>query len=169
MSDRVGLFVNVNNLFHYVNKRWEGKRLNYNEFVGNIDQMDNARVVVQIAYGTQFDDKVEKFQNALRSLNFELKYKMIEPDTFYSWDAGMAVDMVNWSSRLDVVVLATGNREMVPVVEYLKSQGVRVIIYAAAVHKELRQIANEVIEIEEYMLIDPSERNQDALPVNSEI
>lgn len=161
MSNRTGLFVNVNNLFHYIAKRWEGKRLNYNEFINAIDNSEEYNLVIQIAYGTHHNDSVQKFQNALQSVGFELKYKLIEPGAYYTWDAGMAVDMCTWAEKLDNIIIGAGNRELVPVVEYLKSRGVKVTVYAATIHKELRQAAHEVVEIEEWMLIDPAENNND--------
>jgi uncharacterized LabA/DUF88 family protein len=157
-DDRVGLFVDVNNLFYYVNRRWAGKRINYNTFLEQIENMDDSRLMCSIAYGTHTDDRVAKFQDCLSALNFELKYRKVEEGTFFKWDVGIAVDMCVWAPRLDIIILATGTRDMVPAIEHVKAQGVKVYVYAASIHKDVRAVANEIIEIEEWMLIDPSER-----------
>ena len=54
------------------------------------------------------------------------------------------------SSSVDVIVLASGDGDFIPLVEYLKNQGkrVEVIAFGKSTSSRLKEIADEFIDLE---------------------
>jgi uncharacterized LabA/DUF88 family protein len=50
------------------------------------------------------------------------------------------------------VILGSSDPDLLPVVEYIKSKGVGVIILAAGIHRDLKKACNSFVEISEDML-----------------
>lgn len=63
------------------------------------------------------------------------------------------MDAIRLGSKVDSIVLVTGDGDYVPVVNYLQqSQGclVEVMAFGRTTNKELRELADEFIDIEDY-------------------
>ncbi|MBI3447592.1 MAG: NYN domain-containing protein [Acidobacteria bacterium] len=73
------------------------------------------------------------------------------------WDLGMALDVLSLAGSLDVVVLATGDGDFVPLVHEVRSRGSRVEVYsfARSTARELVEAADRHVEIEGELLIHP--------------
>jgi hypothetical protein len=66
------------------------------------------------------------------------------------WDIGMAIDAIAMANKLDTVILATGDGDFVPVVEYLKyTEGcqVEVIAFGKSSSGQLREAADDFIDM----------------------
>lgn len=150
---KVGIFVDVSNCFYNINKRWPDRKLNYDCYIKQAlrtsGQVEASRA---IAYGTQVEDTARKFISCLNILGFEPKYKTIEKGQWYSWDVGIAVDMIRNCENLDTIILGNSSRHMVPVVQFLQEKGVKVIVIACGIPRELRECCSKWVEIEEEML-----------------
>jgi uncharacterized LabA/DUF88 family protein len=71
------------------------------------------------------------FFEALEKGGYELKEKDLQifPGGMKKgdWDVGMAVDAIRLANKIDVAVLATGDGDFIPLIEYLRiAQGIRV-------------------------------------------
>ncbi len=69
------------------------------------------------------------------------------------WDLGIAMDAIRLGSKVDSIVLVSGDGDFCPVINYLQqSQGclVEVVAFGRSANKELRELADEFIDIEEY-------------------
>lgn len=150
MAARVGVFVDVSNQFYCINKRWPGRKLNYEAYRAKAETF--GTIVRAFAYGTQIDDSASKFISCLYHFGFEPQYKNIEKDNWYCWDVGIAMDMVRMHEKLDIVVLGTSNKSMAPVISYLKEKGVRVVVMGCGISREVKDTCDEWIEIKEVML-----------------
>ena len=65
----------------------------------------------------------------------------------------MAMDAIRLASKVDSIILVSGDGDFCPVVNYLQqSEGclVEVMAFGRTTNKELREIADEFIDIEEY-------------------
>jgi uncharacterized LabA/DUF88 family protein len=77
------------------------------------------------------------------------------------WDVGMAVDAIKLAPRLDAIVLATGDGDFIPLVEYLKAHGtqVEVISFGKSSSGKLKEVADEFIDMGEaprkFLLVPP--------------
>jgi uncharacterized LabA/DUF88 family protein len=69
-----------------------------------------------------------------------------------NWNCGLTIDVINIIERVDTVILGSSDPDTLPVIEYIKSKGVGVIIIAAGIHRDLKKACNQFVEISEDML-----------------
>lgn len=150
---RVGLFLEVSNLYHTLGKKYS-KRLNYKkyyDFVADLGEIQQA-----IAYGAQVHTEANGFITCLRDAGFLPKYK--EPKSFHdgtkkaNWDVGMVIDIVQMIDRLDLVILGSADGDFAPMITYLQSKGLQVVVLACNISHELTEVATKCIEIPESLL-----------------
>lgn len=68
------------------------------------------------------------------------------------WDVGLAIDVVRVIGRIDKAVIGSADGDLVPLVRWAKEQGCRCTIFACNISKELKEIADEIIEIDQHVL-----------------
>ena len=128
-AQRVGVFIDTQNIYHSAKNLYR-TRVNFANVLK--EALDGRTLIRAIAYVVTTESGEEKaFFDALTKIGIETRTKDLQ--VFYGgakkadWDVGMAVDAVKMAPRLDAVVLATGDGDFVPLVEYLKnSHGVQV-------------------------------------------
>jgi len=66
------------------------------------------------------------------------------------WDVGLAVDAIKLSSKLDAVILITGDGDFVPLVEFLKNVGcqVEVASFGKSTSARLIEAADDFIDLD---------------------
>ena len=127
-DQRVAVFVDVGNMYHSAKNLYNAK-VNFKEVLKA--GVAERKLVRAIAYVIKSKSPEEqKFFEALDSQGFEVRMKELQ---VYlgglkkgDWDAGMVVDIIKMASKLDVVVLVSGDGDFVPLVEYLQSHGILV-------------------------------------------
>ena len=147
---RIGVFIDVGNQFYCINKKWEGRKLNYETY--KVKATEYGNIVRSFAYGTQVDEAASKFISCLHHLGFESRYKSVEKNKWYSWDVGISIDMVRLSEKIDIAIIGNSNKSIVPALLYLKEKGIRVIVMACGISKEVKEACDQWIEINEDML-----------------
>jgi uncharacterized LabA/DUF88 family protein len=126
---RVGVLVDVSNLYHSARALYKG-RVNFKNVLETV--VAGRQLIRAIAYVISAAIPEEKvFFEALERAGFEVKAKDLQifPGGIKKgdWDVGLAVDAVILAPKLDVLILATGDGDYVPLVSYLsKNRGVRV-------------------------------------------
>lgn len=152
-AQRVGVFIDTQNLYHSAKNLFRS-RVNFGAV---LKEAVAGRVLVHAAaYVVTTESGEEKsFFEALNKLGIETKTKDLQ--VFYGgakkadWDVGMAIDAVKFASKLDTIVLATGDGDFVPLVEYLKSQGVQVevISFGKSASGRLRDVCDDFTDMGE--------------------
>lgn len=152
-SQRVGVFIDTQNLYHSAKNLFRS-RVNFGAV---LKEAVAGRILVHAAaYVVTTESGDEKaFFEALNKLGIETKTKDLQ--VFYGgakkadWDVGMAIDAVKFAPKLDAIVLATGDGDFVPLVEYLKSQGVQVevISFGKSSSGRLRDACDDFIDMGE--------------------
>jgi uncharacterized LabA/DUF88 family protein len=152
-AQRVGVFIDTQNLYHSAKNLFRA-RVNFGAVLK--EALAGRILVHAAAYVVTTESGEEKaFFDALNKLGIETKTKDLQ--VFYGgakkadWDVGMAIDAVKFSGKLDAIVLATGDGDFVPLVEYLKSQGVQVevISFGKSSSGKLREAADDFIDMGE--------------------
>ncbi len=152
-GQRVAVFIDVQNLYHSA-KNLYGSRANFREILKlAVSQRSLIRVFAYVVRTKTGEEK--PFFDALSKLGIETRVKDLQE--FYGglkkadWDVGMAVDAIRISSSVDAVVLASGDGDFIPLVEFLKNQGKRVeiIAFGRSASSHLREIADEFVDLEE--------------------
>jgi len=150
MAHRLGIFVDVNDQFFRINKKWEGRKLDYKKYYNLAT--DYGEVCRALAYGTQIEKTANKFISCLYHIGFEPKYKTVEENKWFNWSVGIAIDMAQLASRIDTAILGVSNKDIIPAVTYMQDRGVRMIIIGVGINKELKEVADHWIELDEEML-----------------
>lgn len=152
-AQRVGVFIDTQNLYHSAKNLFRS-RVNFGAVLK--EALAGRILVHAAAYVVTTESGEEKaFFEALTKLGIETKTKDLQ--VFYGgakkadWDVGMAIDAVKFAPKLDAIVLATGDGDFVPLVEYLKSQGVQVevISFGKSSSGRLREAADDFIDMGE--------------------
>ncbi len=152
-EQRVGIFIDAQNLYHSAKNLHRG-RVNF----GNVleDALAGRHLVRAIAYVITTETGEESgFFDALNKIGIETKTKDLQIFSSGSkkadWDVGLAIDAVKLASKLDVVVLASGDGDFVPLVEYLKMNGcqVEVITFGKSASGKLKEAADDFVDLDE--------------------
>lgn len=154
-EQRVAVLVDVQNLY-YSAKNLYHSRVNFKNILNLM--LQGRKLTRAIAYAVDTAEETNKvFIEAIHESGFEIKIKPIQ--TFVDgskkadWDVGIAMDAIRLGSKVDSIILVSGDGDFSPVVNYLQqSQGclVEVMAFGRTTNKELRELADEFIDIEEY-------------------
>ena len=111
MAKKIALFVDVQNIYYTVRQAYQGQ-FNYTAFWDEVSQ--KGEIVTAVAYAIdRGDPKQRGFQQFLRQLGFEVKLKPYiqrsDGSAKGDWDVGIALDVFEEASKVDTVVLASGD------------------------------------------------------------
>jgi uncharacterized LabA/DUF88 family protein len=152
-DQRVAIFFDIQNLYHSAKNLYQA-RVDFNEVLKTA--VANRKLIRAIAYVVK-SDAVEgeaSFFEALQKMGIELRMKELQvyPDGLKKadWDVGLAVDAIRIAPSVDVVILATGDGDFLPLVEYLKNMGktVEVIGFGRSASSKLKEAADDFMDLE---------------------
>jgi uncharacterized LabA/DUF88 family protein len=151
-EQRVGVFLDAQNLYHSAKNLHQG-RVNFDNVLS--DALAGRQLVRAIAYVISTESGEESsFFDALAKIGIETKTKDLQIFSSGSkkadWDVGLAIDAVKLASKLDVVVLASGDGDFIPLIEYLKMNGcqVEVISFGKSASGKLKEVADDFIDLD---------------------
>ena len=121
-SQRVGVFIDVQNMY-YSARAMHNANVNFAKLLQKA--VGDRQLIRAIAYVIKSEaPKEQGFFDALSKAGLEVKSKDIQVfgdgQKKGDWDVGIAMDAVKIADKLDVVVLATGDGDFVPLVNYLR-------------------------------------------------
>lgn len=146
-SQKVGVLVDTQNIYHSA-KNFYKCNVDFGKLIEKI--VGGREIVRAIAYVIQSDlsQKEVSFFEALINKGIELKIKDLlvfnTGEKKADWDVGIAVDAIRISKLLDVIILATGDGDFIPLVEYLKNNGnqIEVAGFGQNTATKLKEIAD---------------------------
>ena len=151
-DQKVGVFVDIQNLY-YSAKHLFGTKVNFKEILKEV--VGPRRLIRAIAYVIKAEAPEEqKFFDALSGQGYEVKMKDIQ--VFYGgnkkgdWDIGIAMDTIELASKLDVVILASGDGDYVDLVHHLRhAKGCRVEVasFQKSTSSKLIDVADEFLDL----------------------
>lgn len=157
MAKNIGIFVDVSNLYYCIASKFNQRKLDYEKYYKYIG--DFGHIKIAIAYGAQIKDQASKFLYALNSIGFDTKYR--SPKAFLDnghvrkkadCDLQIAVDIMNYVKEIDLLILGSADGDFKPLLQMAKGENVGVIVIACTISKDLKDIADEFIEIPESLL-----------------
>lgn len=152
-EQRVGIFVDVQNLY-YSARNIYNSRVNFGSLLK--ETVGNRKLIRAIAYVIRAQMPEEQtFFDALSKAGYEVKAKDLQ--VFYGgikkgdWDVGITMDIIKQMNKLDSIILASGDGDYVPLVEYLKNFGVRaeIIAFGKSASSKLIDVADDFIDMDE--------------------
>ncbi|MEZ4180435.1 MAG: NYN domain-containing protein [Candidatus Doudnabacteria bacterium] len=152
-DQRVGVFVDVQNLY-YSARNIYGARINFNEVLK--EAVGNRRLIRAIAYVVKADMPEEKtFFEALEKAGFEVKTKDLQTFAGGSqkgdWDVGIAMDIIKTMNKLDVIVLASGDGDFSPLLEYLQMTGqlTETVAFGKSTSSQIKELTDFFMDLDE--------------------
>lgn len=149
-DQRVAVFIDTQNLYHSAKNLYNAK-VNFKNVLN--EAVAGRHLVRAIAYviATEAGDETDFFE-ALTKIGIETKVKDLQ--VFFGgnkkgdWDVGLAIDAIRLAPKVDSVVLATGDGDFEPLVEYLKnSTQVEIISFGKSTSSKLKEVSEGFIDM----------------------
>ncbi|MEK7567635.1 MAG: NYN domain-containing protein [Patescibacteria group bacterium] len=151
-EQRVGMFIDAQNLYHSAKNLYHGK-VNFGQVVK--DAVFGRELIRVIAYviTTEAGDETGFFE-ALTKMGIEIKTKDLQ--IFWGgakkadWDVGLAVDAIRMAPKLDTIILATGDGDFVPLVEFMRNSfgcQVEVVSFGKSTSSALKEAADDFFDL----------------------
>lgn len=151
-EQRVGVFIDTQNLYHSARNLYNA-RVNFGAVLKEV--VAGRKLVRAVAYVITTEAGDEKnFFEALTKLGIETKTKDLQ--VFHTgtkkgdWDVGLTVDVMRMASRLDAVIIVSGDGDFIPLVEYMKNHTgtqVEVASFGKSTSSKLREVADDFIDL----------------------
>jgi len=159
-NQRVGVFIDVQNLYHSAKNLYKAK-VNFKEILKTA--IAGRQLVRAIGYVISTETGEEKmFFDALTKLGIETKEKELQ--VFLGgakkadWDVAIAVDSLRLAPSLDAVIICSGDGDFIPLVKQLQSMGkqVEIIAFSKSASSKLQEAADDFVDLceepEKYLL-----------------
>jgi uncharacterized protein (TIGR00288 family) len=152
-EQRVAVLIDTQNLYHSAKNLYKSK-VNFAAVVKTA--VGDRKLIRALSYVVNTESGEETpFFEALEKSGIEIKTKDLQ--IFFGgakkadWDVGMAIDAIKLSHKVDAIILATGDGDFIPLVEYVKSQGcqVEVITFGRSASGKLREVVDDFIDLDE--------------------
>ena len=153
-AQRVGVFIDTQNLYHSAKHLYKA-RVNFSKV---LEEAVGGRILVRaIAYVIKTETGEESaFFDALTKMGIETKIKDLQVFADGAkkgdWDVGLSIDAVKLAPKLDTIVLATGDGDYVPLIEYLDMHDgcqVEVISFGRSSSSKLKEAAHAFTDMGE--------------------
>jgi uncharacterized LabA/DUF88 family protein len=153
---RVGVFVDVQNMFYAAKKQFEA-RLDYVKLLQHV--LKGRRLVTAIAYVVENPEiDQSSFFSLLSHHSFTIRKKALiqRADGSQKGDCDMeiAMDILNLAESLDVVALISGDGDFVSLLHTVKTRGPTIEVHAFPQNTalDLKEVADEFFPIGESLL-----------------
>ncbi|MEK7203328.1 MAG: NYN domain-containing protein [Patescibacteria group bacterium] len=153
-DQRVGVLVDVSNMYHSAKNLFK-KRVNFEEILK--EAVAGRKLIRATAYVIKTETEEESyFFEALSQQGFEVRMKDLQifagGAKKADWDVGIAVDAIKLASKLDVVILVTGDGDYIPLVNYLQNTTsclVEIMAFRQTTSGKLIEEADDFINLSE--------------------
>lgn len=152
-GQRIAIFIDAQNLYHSAKHLYKSK-VNFSEVLKTA--VAGRTLIRAIAYVITTESGEEKsFFEALEKLGIETKTKDLQ--VFYGgakkadWDVGLAVDAIKLSSKVDAIVICSGDGDFVPLVHYIQNNEgcqVEVITFGKSASGRLKEVADDFVDLD---------------------
>jgi uncharacterized LabA/DUF88 family protein len=152
-EQRVAILIDTQNLYHSAKNLYKSK-VNFAAVVKAA--LGDRKLIRALSYVVNTEGGEENaFFEALEKVGIEIKTKDLQ--IFYGgakkadWDVGLAIDAIKLANKVDAIILASGDGDFVPLVEYVKNQGcqVEVITFGRSASSRLREAVDDFIDMDE--------------------
>ncbi|RJG12077.1 NYN domain-containing protein [Pseudomonas cavernicola] len=155
---KIAVFADVQNLYYTV-RQAHGCHFNYAALWADIGQ--RGQIVEAYAYAIERGDaKQQQFQRILRNLGFEVKLKPFiqrsDGSAKGDWDVGITIDIMDAASRVDEVVLASGDGDFAILLDKVRAtHGIEATVYGvpSLTAQALMRSASRYVPIEGALLL----------------
>lgn len=161
VDQRVAILVDVQNMYHSAKKIFDG-RLSYQKLLDQV--IDERHLIRAIAYVSEREGiDQSKFYDSLSFLGFDVVKKMLkfrEDGTLKnprgSWQVEYTINAIDLASKVDSIILVTGDGDFVPLVNKIRALGTKleVACFKDSASEALLQSADSVHYMDESFMHD---------------
>ena len=152
------VFVDVQNIY-YTTRQAFGRKFDYRKLWQKLT--DEFDIVIANAYAIhRGDDQQLKFQNALKTIGFTVKLKPYiqrkDGSAKGDWDVGITIDIMEYSSKSDIIVLASGDGDfdiLISRIRTLHNNEIEIYGVANLTANSLKNIASNFFPISHELLL----------------
>lgn len=152
-EQRVAVFIDTQNLYHSAKNLYK-KKVNFGTVLK--EAVAGRRLARAIAYVITSESGDEQgFFEALGKLGIETKTKDLQVFSGGAkkgdWDIGLAIDAIKEMHKVDAIVIASGDGDFIPLVEYLRTSGgcqVEVISFGRSSSSKLMESVDDFIDMD---------------------
>lgn len=152
-AQRVGIFIDTQNLYHSAKNLYHAKA-NFGAILKDV--LAGRTLIRAQAYVVTTESGEEKnFLDALGKVGIEIRSKPLQiflgGAKKADWDVGLAVDAIKMAGKLDTVVIASGDGDFVPLVEYLKNTHgcqVEVVAFGKSSSSRLIEACDDFLDLD---------------------
>ena len=156
---KVSIFVDVQNIY-YTTKQQFNSNFDYNKFWELVTF--ERQVIGAFAYTTdRGNEKQIQFQNILRAIGFEVKLKPFisrsDGSAKGDWDVGIAVDIMEYSGKSDIIVLASGDGDfdvLIKRIRNLHNNETEIYGVSNLTANSLKRVTSHFFPIEDDLLLE---------------
>lgn len=153
-NQRVAVFIDTQNLYHTARNLYRAK-INFGEVLNAA--VAGRQLIRARAYVVNTESGEERaFFEALNKVGIEIRTKDLQVFSGGAkkadWDVGLAVDAISAAPKLDAVILATGDGDFVPLVEYLQMHEgcqVEVISFGRSTSARLKEACDDFTDMDD--------------------
>ncbi len=152
-DQRVGIFIDAQNLYHSAKHLYDDSRVNFTNILK--DTLADRKLIRAMAYVISTKTGEETgFFDALGKIGIETRSKELQE--FWGgakkadWDVGLAVDAITLAPKLDAIIIASGDGDFVPLVQYLQinmGTQVEVVAFGKSSSTKLREAADDFFDL----------------------
>lgn len=122
-EQRVAVLVDIQNMYYSARVLYS-KKANFKNLLS--EAVSGRKLIRAIGYGITTEEAHEdKFFDALESVGYEIKTKDLQifagGNKKGDWDVGIAMDAIAIAPKVDVIVIASGDGDFIPLVHYIRS------------------------------------------------
>lgn len=163
-------FVDVSNLYHCVSKKYQGGKLDYQKLISKARTNIYPQIERAFAYGAQKTEEAASFITCLKAFGYEPKYRNHRTDTDgkiirqVNWGVGITIDVVRQTKRVDTIILGSADIDLLPLIEWVRNEGVKCVVFACGIAKEIREKCDRWVEITDDLLepeVQPEEKEEE--------
>lgn len=152
-AQRVGIFIDTQNIYHSA-KNLHHAKANFGAIIK--DSLDGRVLVRAIAYVASTEGGEERaFFDALGKVGIEIRSKPLQifagGAKKANWDIDMAMDAIKLASKLDTIILVTGDGDFVSCIEYLQNTHgtqVEVVSFGKSSSSKLIEAADDFFDLD---------------------
>lgn len=151
-GQRIAVFIDTQNLYHCARNLYQA-RVNFAAVLK--EAVADRNLVRAVAYMVTTESGEEQaFMGAMGKMGIEVKTKDLQVFAGGAkkadWDVGLAVDAIKLAPKVDAIIIASGDGDFVPLVEYLQIHSgnqVEVIAFGKSTSAKLREAADDFIDL----------------------
>jgi len=152
-EQRVAVFIDAQNLYHSAKNLYK-RKVNFGAVLK--ETVAGRQLVRAIAYViTSESGEEQSFFEALEKLGIETKTKDLQifagGAKKADWDVGLAVDAMKIAHKVDAIIIASGDGDFIPLVEWLRTSGgcqVEVISFGRSSSSKLVETTDDFIDMD---------------------